>query len=216
MTLKNSGQAYHSLFVSRLVADTTMQEAMKSLPGADASKSTLVGGGFLVSGASYDVLLDLAPGAYYMVDFIAKTPITHEFVVSKNATANTTAPTMNVTLTEQEFAFGMPDKVAAGTDWWQIKNMGKQPHDLSLYKLENGMTLESLLKTVTTEAAQPESRTLLPMDQWATGTGQTNWLHLDLTAGNYVILCLTPDFSTMPPGESHYMKGMVASFTVLK
>lgn len=214
MTLKNSGQAYHALFVSRLAGDTTLQEAMKSLPGVDESKSTLIGGAFLLSGASNEVLLDLAPGAYYLVDIVAETPMSHEFVVSKDATANATVPTESVSLTEQEFAYVMPEKVAAGANWWQIKNTGKQPHDLSLYKLENGQTLESLIKTVTTEAAQKGPRSLLPMTHWVTGSGQTNWLHLDLAAGDYVILCLTPDFSTMPPGEAHYMKGMVGSFTV--
>src|SRR3954454_8371843 len=49
MTLKNNGQAYHALFVNRLAADTTVQEAIKSLPGVDESTSTFVGGGFFLS-----------------------------------------------------------------------------------------------------------------------------------------------------------------------
>lgn len=216
MTLHNSGEAYHALFVSRLAADTTLQEAMALPPGVDASTSTLVGGGFLMSGASYEVLLDLAPGAYYLVDFIAETPVAHEFVVGEIVTATTSAPTTTVTLTEQEFVFVMPDQVAAGSHWWQIENTGQQPHDLSLYKLENGLTLASLLETVQAEESQPGPRSLLPLEQWATGPGQTNWLHLNLTAGDYVILCLTPDFSTMPPGESHYRKGMARAFTVVE
>lgn len=217
MTLKNSGQAFRTLFVSRLAADTTLQEAIALPPGFDASTNTFIGGGFFQAGASYEVLLDLAPGGYYIVDFIGETPVAHEFVVSETAIATTTAPTTVVTVTEEEFAFVMPDEVTAGAHWWQIENTGELPHDFSLYKLEDGQTLEALLATVQAEEAQPPAtRTLLPMQQWGTGVGQTNWLHLDLAAGEYAVLSLTPDFSTMPPGEANYLKGMVRTFTVVE
>jgi len=41
--------------------------------------------------------------------------------------------------------------------------------------------------------------------------GYTNYLELDLQAGNYIAICFVPD---MESGMPHYMMGMIAGFTV--
>jgi hypothetical protein len=41
--------------------------------------------------------------------------------------------------------------------------------------------------------------------------GNTNYLMLDLQAGNYITLCFVPDMAT---GMPHFMMGMIAGFTV--
>lgn len=97
--------------------------------------------------------------------------------------------------------------------WWQIENKGKLPHDLTLYKLAEGLTQETLLAQITTAQAEQKEAADAVL-QWVTSAGQTNWVQFDLAPGNYVAISLTPNLSTMPPGETDFHKGMVHAFTV--
>jgi hypothetical protein len=217
LVLQNSGQALRAIFINRLAADETVQESLQFLPGAPGSKSTLIGAAFLHPGARYESVLQLPTGNYYAVDIMATTPVVDEFVVGESTHDSTTAPTAAVQVTAQEFAFVMPDAIAAGASWWQIENQGKQPHDLTLYKLENGMTLDKLMETlIATEVGRPEPLSFPSVAHWVMGAGQTNWVNFDLAAGEYVVVSMTPDLSTMPPDatQADFTKGMVHALTV--
>jgi len=215
--LQNRGQALHAIFINHLAADETVQTSLQLLPGAPGNKSRLIGAAFLHPGASYASVLQLPPGHYYAVDIMATTPVVDEFVVGESTRDSTTAPTAALQVTVQEFAFVMPDAIAAGARWWQIENQGKQPHDLTLYKLEKGMTREKLMEILrATEVGQPEPRSFPSVAHWVMGAGQTNWVNFDLAAGEYVLVSMTPDLSTMPPDatQADFTKGMVHALTV--
>lgn len=109
----------------------------------------------------------------------------------------------------------MPDEIKAGPMWWQLTNKGTQPHDLSIHKLGDGLTLEDLeaqLEAAEADPQAPPPEGAAPLA--AVGVGQTMWIQYDLPAGDYVVLCQVPDFSTTPPGPSHWHKGMLHEFTV--
>lgn len=217
LVLQNRGQALHAIFINRLAADETVQESLQFLPGAPGSKSTLIGAAFLHPGASYESVLQLPPGNYYAVNISVTPPVVDEFVVGEAASDSITAPTAAVQVTAQEFAFVMPDAIAAGASWWQIENQGKQVHDLTLYKLENGMTQEKLMETLrATEVGRPEPLAFPSVAHWVMGAGQTNWVNFDLAAGEYAVVSMTPDLSTMPPDatQADFTKGMVHALTV--
>ena len=217
VTLKNSGQAPHVLFVSWLAEGVTAQAILDAPPPGDPNKSNVVGGLFMTPGLRFEVMLNFTANRHYFVSevFVEK-PHFVEFAASGKATVNA-APSPSVTIEAAEFAYVMPDKMQAGAQWWQVTNKGKQTHDLGIYKLEGDQTLakvQAQLSAGDEKEQAPPAVTTIP--SWAVGAGQTTWIQFDFPAGEYAVLCRVPDFSTTPPGPDHWHKGMVRTFTVVK
>ena len=215
VTFANNDLAPHVLFVGWLAEGVSAEEILNAPPPGDPSQSNWVNGVFLASGTQVDALLDFTADHHYFVQevFVEK-PAFVEFAATGPA-STITAPGAAVTVEAVDFSYIMPDALKAGEQWWQVSNMGTQTHDLGIYKLEGDLTLEALqaqLSALDSQEQAPPPVTAIP--SWAVGVGQTTWVKFDLPAGNYVVLCRVPDFSTNPPGPDHWHKGMVHQFTI--
>jgi len=107
-----------------------------------------------------------------------------------------------------EYAFQMPDSVPAGPTLFHLTDEGSQLHHVTLVKLEQGKTLADF-------TALPPG----PFPDWAVFVGGPNTPMpkggqdedvVDLTPGNYAVICVIPDAD----GKLHMMKGMVKALTV--
>lgn len=116
----------------------------------------------------------------------------------------------SVIFVAHDYGFTGPDHIPAGMTAVQVKNEGEEPHHVQLLELTDGKTAEDF------HAAMQASPAHTPA--WAKFVGGPNAVlprhnataMMQLTAGNYLLLCLIPDQKGVP----HVAMGMVKPLTV--
>lgn len=126
------------------------------------------------------------------------------------ATAPKPAPSIaSYTFTATEYTFAGPAQIPAGTAAIKLVNQGKEPHHLTLLRIDQGKTFEDVQAAL----KQPG-----PPPTWVHPVGGPNGVDpglssnatLTLTPGLYVALCFIPS----PDGTPHMAKGMVNKIEV--
>lgn len=128
-------------------------------------------------------------------------------------TPKATAPPLEpnvVTFTAVDYSYTGPDTIPAGVTTFRLENSGKEPHHMSLVKLNDGKTVADL-----SAAMGPNT----PWPSWAVEVGGPNAAEpgetiaatLPVESGNYVFLCFIPS----PDGKPHMTKGMMRGLTVI-
>lgn len=119
------------------------------------------------------------------------------------------APAQNwATIMAQEFTFDAPDTLPAGFTRVNLMNHGVEPHHMVVVRLDSGHVVGELLQSVSAEKI-PNWATLLGGPN-ATMPGSTTETLIELTPGNYAILCVI----SSTDGTPHVAKGMVRQLTV--
>lgn len=237
VSFTNSGAEDHHAQIIRLNDGVTREQfretlaaAMQAVPteGEGALMrifeiSTLAGGpGMLAPGRVVDVVADLAPGEYVLMCFvpgpdgvphIVKDMMKFFTVAAPAATQQMPTPAFTVNLAD--FAFSEVPAISAGRTTIEVQNSGPEPHEMTVLKLE-GVTAEQLLQMMaspmpTDSAHGPPPFTSVGGVQGLM-PGSKGWVTLDLTPGNYVLLCFIP--SPANKGAPHLALGMVKEFTV--
>jgi uncharacterized cupredoxin-like copper-binding protein len=125
------------------------------------------------------------------------------------ADSSSAAPTQNwATIMAQEFTFDAPDTLPAGFTRMNLMNHGTEPHHMVVVRLDSGHVVGELLQAVSAEKV-PNWVTLLGGPN-ATMPGATTETVIELTPGNYAILCVI----SSTDGTPHVAKGMVRQLTV--
>lgn len=224
ITLRNDGAEMHHLQFARLNDDVTPDQFFQAL-GAEGEAAlrfaTLNGGvGMIPPGESADVLVDFTqPGTYVLLCFLPNEEgVPHLAlgmtdvlqVTGAAADATTSEPAADYEVHMRDFAYTMPDSVATGEHTWKVVNDGPQPHEMTLVKVNEGVTFDQFMTALAEggEAAMPG----VPIGgAQALAPNLASYLTYDLEPGTYVALCAIPDPET---GQPHLALGMVASFTV--
>jgi hypothetical protein len=178
-------------------------------------------------GGSASAVVKLDPGAYAVVCFIpansdGKPHAAHGMVSTVKAVPSSdsveVAPTVASTITLGDFSFTLP-KGFTGKGVVDVSNQGAQVHEMVLFKLNPGKTLADakaylLTPPGTPPPAGPPPFTTVPGLGGVTGLSpqQHAWLNMNLTPGNYALLCFFPD--TKKGGLPHALEGMTKEFTV--
>jgi hypothetical protein len=161
-------------------------------------------------------------------------------VTEAGATAQPPESDLTVDLVDFAFE-GLSSEIAAGGHTWTVMDTGEQVHEMVIYKMAEGVpysVAESifLAPPAASPEASPEGMEEMPEDMemaspaaesspMAGGPppfsayggiapmspGVTNYLELDLTAGEYFAICFVPDFAS---GAPHFALGMIMPFTV--
>jgi hypothetical protein len=179
-------------------------------------------------GQSTSATVKLDPGDYAVVCYIPATsdgkPHAAHGMITKTTIAKTadsveTAPVAASTITLGDFSFTLP----AGFDGKgvvDISNQGKQVHEMAILKLNPGKTLDDAKAFLLTPPGAPAPTgpppfSAIPGLGGVTGmsTNQNAWVNMNLTPGNYMLICFYPDTST-PALLPHALKGMVKQFTI--
>ena len=115
-----------------------------------------------------------------------------------------------VTVVATDYAFEMPDSVAAGAITLRLVNHGRELHHLYLARLTGGHTAKDLVDAFKRGGPPPS---------WSADAGGPNGadpgakslaVTVPLTPGHYAALCIIPG----PDGAPHIMKGMYKDLTV--
>lgn len=117
-----------------------------------------------------------------------------------------------VEITAVEYAFeGVPETVPAGSTALGFSNEGDAAHELVVFRLVDGKTLDDFLSL----EGEDDPRVDEIVDEEVGGTfsepgGEVTYANLELAPGTYVLACFVPG----PEGKSHAEHGMTAQFTV--
>lgn len=114
-----------------------------------------------------------------------------------------------VEVVTREFAFGLPDTLPAGLTTFHLRNEGRQPHHLMLYRLDTGKSLADVAAALQAGGSHPGwmhavgGPNAVPHDGEADGTV---WLE----PGHYVAFCHVKG----PDQVIHFAKGMMKDVIV--
>lgn len=224
VVLHNDGPTLHHLMLLRLTEGKTVDDfkaavaAMK--PGDMPPMWAVPAGGVNPPdpGAETRASLNIQPGDYVVacaVDVPDHVPhIMKGMISGLTVTASTgpaaPEPTADLTIDMVDFAFAPLGPLTAGHHVVKVVNKGTQPHELEVVKLADGKTMDDLAQWGQTFQGPLPGSSLggaAPM-----APGQVEYFPLDLTPGNYAILCFVPDPTNhnMP----HLAEGMVLPFTI--
>lgn len=228
LTVNDESTIGAELSIARLNEGATQDEVLAAVDALVASFETGEGGAeaeaqvmslvTLVGGPSMpgNPVIDLEPGDYLIFSVGATDEgqshtslgLYQAFTVTPSDTA-AAAPTADLTVDMMEFAFSIPDEVAAGEQVWEVKNVGGQIHHLVLMKIQDGKTMDDIMAFLETEEGAP------PADDAGyvnvLSPGQHNFVTFDLEPGAYVAMCFITDVNT---GQPHVALGMIDTFTV--
>ncbi len=114
-----------------------------------------------------------------------------------------------VAVVTHDFAFAMPDTLAAGLTTFRLHNEGRQPHHLMLYRMDSGKTLADVARALHAGGAHPGwmhavgGPNAVPHGAESVGT-------VLLEPGRYVAFCHVKG----PDQVVHFAKGMMKELTV--
>jgi hypothetical protein len=175
------------------------------------------GPGIVDPGLNSQVTLDLSPWHYLLLCFVpGHDGVPHlakgmarplEGVANANA-VKVAAPKADATVKLLDFSFILPPEIKAGPQVWQVVNEGPQPHEILLIKLAEGKSMGDFQAFMQAPHGLPPFANVGGFQ--AIHPGETGWVHLDLTPGEYVALCFIPDEN----GKAHIEHGMALPFSV--
>lgn len=117
--------------------------------------------------------------------------------------------TVHIDANEFAFAF-IAEDVTSGNVAFEIANVGKQPHHVTIEKVPADFDIEAALQS----EEDPEGLTHIgSTPPWEPGVTQYVVFTGPLEAGDYVMLCFMPDTDD-PEGTPHALKGMYKEFSV--
>lgn len=224
VTLDNTGQEEHQIQIARLNTDKTFEDLTAALQQPDPAPAlalvTLSGGPTgVLPGASGTTTVDLEPGTHAFLCFVSSpdgVPHLAKGMVAQIEVTGTAAggelPAGDAEVTLQDFAFVGLSTLTPGQHTVTVTNKGPQPHEATLVKLSEGVTVEQLIAAFTSNEAPsgpPPFTSAGGIAGIASGTEST--MDIDVEAGEYALICFIPDPAT---GKSHAALGMVGGLTV--
>jgi len=116
-----------------------------------------------------------------------------------------------ITIKADDYSFDAPDQIEAGLVKVNLVNDGQEPHHAQMVRLNDGVTLEQFQA-----ALQEGEAAAFPLIAFVGGPGLVDpglgsQVTLDLTPGQYLLLCFVPSHDGVP----HLAKGMVRPIEVV-
>jgi hypothetical protein len=155
----NAGKQSHSMIIAQLLDGHTVDDLMPVLGDEDAPIPDWIAfpGGFgsIEGGDGSVAVLDFEPGQYVMFSFdsapgddvpdVAKGMI-KAFEVTAPEGAQAAIPDADITVDMVDFTFSPSGAFKAGEQVVKVQNNGKQPHEMMVGRLAEGVTAEDFLK----------------------------------------------------------------------
>ena len=125
------------------------------------------------------------------------------------STASVTEPNADVTLTLNDYSFTFSKPLAVGRQTIKVENAAAQPHEVVLVQLAPGKSMDDLKKWIFDMKGPPPGKPLGGIPGFM--KGKNAYFDVDLTPGEYGMICFIPD---MKDGKMHVEHGMVTQFKV--
>jgi hypothetical protein len=222
MRLVNKGKELHHAQLIRIDEGKTMDDIAKALknPGPPPSWVKWVGGPNAVPpGKETQATSVLTPGQYAYLCFIpsadkvmhaAKGMIMPFEVTPASSGSAAALPAPDATIKLVDYDFQMAKPLTAGKRTIMVENDGPQPHEIALLKLAPGKTIADFVAWEAGGMKGPPPAEpiggVVALDKGARGT-----FTVDLTPGDYGLLCFVPDSKD---GRPHLAHGMIKTIKV--
>ena len=174
-------------------------------------------------GGTASVTVNLTPGNYVVICFIPSADgvrhyakgMIQPFTVTKAKGKAAPAAKAKATVTLNDFSFAFPPAGLPAKGVVAVKNAGAQAHELALYQLAAGRTLDDAKAFLLTPPGAPPPAGTPPITAagglGGIGPGATGYLRLALKPGTYVAACYFPDATK--GGLPHIIEGMIGTVT---
>lgn len=220
----NDGPALHHAQLVRLDSGKTAAELPAALDAAFKAHAAPpkwmveVGGPNAADpGTSTDATMNLEPGQYAFLCFVDIPDHVMHFTkgmvrglkVTAGATAAAPEPTSDVVVNLSDYAFTVQGALTAGKHTFKLVNKGPQAHEFEIIRLAPGKTTKDMIAFFTKMDGPPPGNALGGVAGFMSGT--TAYTTVDLTPGNYLLICFVPDAKD---GKTHFEHGMTKEFTV--
>lgn len=217
LTLDNVDAAPHAMVLARMNDGVTFEQLQAALqeggPEAGLPLVTLAGGfGPTMPGSQAIITFDLRDaGSYVALDTMSAALVPLTVVATGDAAPQ--RPQADLVVQMLDFGYDIPVQVSAGKQVWEVVNHGQEPHELLIFRLQPGVTVEEVLKMA---EENPEGEP--PMDMvggvMPMANLYANFVEVDLEPGEYVAWCFIP--SPANGGAPHFALGMARPFTVVE
>lgn len=227
--LANRGGQPHMAQLVRLSPGTSVDEYLAAYARAFRTAGTrpesgrrLGGPTVAAPGATTNATVYLEPGQYvWMCLFNLPDGVPHvvghgmaaPFVVQgADSTRARREPEPDVVIRMTDYRFDVSGPLLSGRQVIRVENVGVESHEVSMMKLAAGKTIEDLKAWISrpTGALPTESGGIEGGGVTSLARGATAYFEIDLTPGEYVLLC----FVTAPDGRPHIDHGMIQQVTV--
>jgi hypothetical protein len=168
-------------------------------------------------GGEARILEELAPGNYAIVCLIpgadnvphAMKGMVRALTVVPAKGPSASAPASDISVKLTDYAFAVTPEFTAGVHIIKIENEAAQSHEMLLVQLAPGKTPADLAKWVENQQGPPPAKPLGGISGMPKGA--TVYVPVNLTPGEYGLLCFLPDAKD---GKPHVAHGMMKQFTV--
>ena len=216
----NQGQQDHHLILGQLTDGKTMQDLLAFMQANPTGEPTFLtwrgGANAIAPNGSNASVSDLPAGRYVAICFlpdpadgkphVAKGMIRELVVAGPRGEAAVPATTLEARTSDYEFI--MP-ALTAGTHTIHYINDGPKTHEIQLYRLNEGATMENFMAAMAPGSTTPPPGVAVG-GPGALSAGGDNYFTVTLEPGKYLVVCFVPD----PDGVPHAMKGMVQELTI--
>lgn len=216
----NAGKEMHHVYLVKLDAGKTMQDFFKAMEGPPKWPAWAhpVGGpnSPRPMGGESNGTVELQPGKYIAVCMIPA-PDGQPHVMkgmAKEITVTGTAkpvaaPKVDATITLADYGFTFSTPLKSGKQTIAVRNAAAQPHEVFIARLAPGKTVDDLLAWIEKMDGPPPAEPIGGTTDIA--SKGVNYLQLDLAAGEYALICFSPDQKDFKP---HFMHGMKKQISV--
>jgi len=218
--LVNDGPNLHHAQIVRLDSGKTVSDLEAALknPGPPPRWIVEVGGPNAPDpNGQADATVNLDPGQYAFICFVDIPGHVMHFTkgmvrglkVTAGAGNAAPEPTSDAAVTLADYAFSVQGSLKSGKHTIKIVNKGPQPHEFEVIRLAPGKTLKDLTDFMAKMDGPPPGNALGGVA--AIPAGMTAYSTIDLTPGNYVLVCFVPDVKDAKPHSEH---GMIKELTI--
>jgi hypothetical protein len=219
-TMENAGAVLHHVQIIRIDSGKTYADLMAAMakPGAPPAWAVMMPGPNASDPtAKSNATIDLAAGNYAMVCFVdmpggvphvakgMSKPLT--VVPAAAGAVAAAAPTADVTIDLSDYAFTLSKPLTVGAHTIAVTSKGPQPHEVEIIKFQPGKTMEDLGKWMQKPEGPPPASAIGGTS--AQMAGFTAYFTVELTAGDYALVCFLPDAKD---GKMHLEHGMIQTF----
>lgn len=215
----NAGDQLHHVTLIKLENGKTFQDFTSLPPGPMPSWAVFYGGPNtpVPHGGTDEDVVNLVPGNYAVVCVIPDTDgklhmmkgMAQALKVTP-ATEKGHMPKADLTLTLNDYMFSFSAPLKPGKHAIRIVNHARQPHEAVIFKMNPGKKGEDMAHWVETGMQGPPPGApvsgISPMSPEI-----ENILYLDVTTGDYALLCFMPDAKD---GAPHVAHGMIYNFKI--
>ena len=207
----------HHVNVIRLLAGYTSKDLMNELKtGKMPAWAKAMGGPNPSTLTAPSVAtVDLAPGSYVVVCFVPGPDLVphvmkgmiKDLVVKPSTGTAAAMPTADVTIKLADYNFDVQPALTAGHHTIRVENNAAQDHEVILVKLDAGKTPDDVVNAIETMKGPPPGQFIGGVS--GLSNGAVNTFEVDLTPGDYALLCVVPDAKDGKPHAHHGMKQLV-------